>query len=97
MFIATALSPRGEDKILSSSPQEAAHLIAKLQAGICRRRTGNEIDGEAASRFVSPPGADDIAHRFAILVRRPGQRRRPSFFGARIAIACSTVQEGRLL
>jgi hypothetical protein len=35
MFIATALSPRG-DIILSSSPQEAAHLIAKLQAGICR-------------------------------------------------------------
>jgi len=36
MFIATALSLRGEDIILSSSPQEAAHLIAKLQAGICR-------------------------------------------------------------
>jgi hypothetical protein len=91
------LSPRGEDKILPSSPLEAAHLIAKLQAGICRGRTGNEIDGEhAASRFVSPPGADDIAHRFAIFVRRPGQQRRPSFFGARIVIACSTVQEGRL-
>jgi hypothetical protein len=29
MFIATALSPRGEDNILSSSPQEVAHLIAK--------------------------------------------------------------------
>jgi hypothetical protein len=36
MFIVTALSLRGEDIILSSSPQEAAHLIAKLQAGICR-------------------------------------------------------------
>jgi hypothetical protein len=74
---------RGEDKILSSGPQEAAHLIAKLQAGICRG-TGNGIDGEhAASRFVSPPGADDIAYRFAMFVRRPGQQRRASFFGAR--------------
>jgi len=36
MFIATALSLRGEGIIQSSSPQEAAHLIAKLQAGICR-------------------------------------------------------------
>jgi hypothetical protein len=35
MFIATALSRRGEENILSSNPQEAAHLIAKLQAGIC--------------------------------------------------------------
>jgi len=40
MFIATALSLRGEDIILSSSPQEAAHLIAKLQAGICREGSG---------------------------------------------------------
>jgi len=51
MFIATALSLRGEDIIQSSSPQEAAHLIAKLQAGICRgqRATGNGIrQGTAA-------------------------------------------------
>jgi hypothetical protein len=41
MFIATALSLRGEDIIQSSSPQEAAHLIAKLQAGICRGAAGN--------------------------------------------------------
>jgi hypothetical protein len=45
MFIATALSLRGEDIIRSSSPQEAAHLIAKLQAGICR---------EAANRKRNP-------------------------------------------
>jgi hypothetical protein len=91
------LPPRGEDEILSSNPQEAAHLIAKLQAGVCRRRTGNELDGEqAASRYVSAPGADDIAHRFAIFVRRPGQQRRPGFFGARIVIACATVLESRL-
>jgi hypothetical protein len=31
MFIVTALSPRGEDIILSSSPQEAAHLIANCK------------------------------------------------------------------
>src|SRR5882724_2869688 len=80
MFIATALSLRGENNILSSSPQEAAHLIAKLQAGICRRDRHNGIEGEhAASRFVSPPGADDIARRFAIFVRRPGQQGRASF------------------
>jgi hypothetical protein len=39
--------------------------------------TGNGIDGaHAASGFVSPPGADDIAHRFAIFVRYPGRQRR---------------------
>jgi hypothetical protein len=71
MFIATALSLLGENNILSSTPQEAAHLFAK--AGICRG-TANGIDGEyAASRFVSPPGTSDIAHRFAIFVRRPGR------------------------
>jgi len=89
MFIATALTLRGENNILSSNPQEAAHLIAKLQAGICRRDRHNGIEGEhAASRFFSPPGTDDIAHRFAIFVRRPGQQGRASFFGARIVSAC---------
>jgi hypothetical protein len=52
--------------------------------------TGNGIDGEqAASRFVSPPGADDIAQRFAIFVRRPRQQGRAIFFGARIVSAYS--------
>jgi hypothetical protein len=83
--------------ILSSTPQQAAHLIAKLQAGICRG-TGNGSIGKTRhqSQFASPPGADDIAHRFtildrftisdrlAILVRRPGQQFRAGFFGARI-------------
>jgi len=32
--MAAGLSPRGGDEILSSSPQEAAHPIAKLQPGI---------------------------------------------------------------
>jgi hypothetical protein len=52
--------------------------------------TGSGIDGEhAASRLVSPPGADDIAQRFAIFVRRSGQQGRAIFFGARIVSACS--------
>src|SRR6266567_8558139 len=59
MFIATALSLRGEDIFLSSSPQEAAHLIAKLQAGICwgQRTTGKGIrQGTAAVSAVAPEG-----------------------------------------
>jgi len=73
-----------------------AHLIAKLQPGICRG-TGSEIDEEhAASRFVSPPCADDIAHRFSIFVRRPGQQHRASF-SARGSQAHALVRESRLL
>jgi hypothetical protein len=55
MFIATALSLRGEDIFLSSSPQEAAHLIAKLQAGICRgqRATGKRSPTRSFSSFCS--------------------------------------------
>jgi hypothetical protein len=83
MFIATALSPRGENNILSSSPQEAAHLKRRIYCKTASRQlpgTENGIDGEhAVSRFVSPPGTDDIAHRFAIFVRRPGQQGRASF------------------
>jgi hypothetical protein len=46
------------------------------------------MDGErAASKFVSPPAADVIAHRFSISVRRPGQQCRASFFGARTVSA----------
>jgi hypothetical protein len=57
MFIATALSLRGEDIFLSASPQEAAHLIAKLQAGICRgqRATGKGIrQGPSVVSAVAP-------------------------------------------
>jgi hypothetical protein len=93
----TALSPRGEDKILPSSPQEAAHLIAKLQAAFAGG-TGNGIDGEhAASRFASPPGADDIAYRFAIFVSTSRSTMSAQLFGARIVGACSIIQQSRLL
>jgi hypothetical protein len=78
------------------SPQEAAHLIAKLQAGICRRDGTMESRGSTRHQY-SPPGTDDIAHRFAIFVRRPGQQGRASFFDARIASACAIVQQSRLL
>src|SRR6266581_1111913 len=66
MFIATALSLRGEDIFLSSSPQEAAHLIAKLQAGICRgqRTTGKGIrQGTAAVSAVAPEGESERGAR----------------------------------
>jgi hypothetical protein len=62
MFIATALLLRGEEIFLASSPQEAAHLIAKLQAGICRglRATGNGIrQGTAAVSAVAPEGESE--------------------------------------
>jgi len=50
MFIATALSLRGEDIFLASSPQEAAHLIAKLQAGICRGQRQPEKESDKVLR-----------------------------------------------
>jgi hypothetical protein len=37
MFIATALSPRGENNILSSSPQEAAHLKRRIYCKNCKQ------------------------------------------------------------
>jgi hypothetical protein len=87
MFIATALSPRGEDNIIVESTGSGASDCKTKRA--FAGRTGNGIDGEhAASRFVSPPGTD-IAHRFAIFVRRSRQQRRASFFGARIVSVCS--------
>jgi hypothetical protein len=55
MFIATALTLRGENNILSSSPPEAAHLIAKLQAGICRRDRHNGIEGGARGINIRRP------------------------------------------
>src|SRR6266705_1129395 len=62
MFIATALSLRGEEIFLASSPQEAAHLIAKLQAGICRgqrtTRKGIRQDTAAVSA-VAPEGESE--------------------------------------
>jgi hypothetical protein len=55
MFIATALSDPGENNILSSSPPEAAHLIAKLQAGICRQDRHNGIEGTPHQDFSRRP------------------------------------------
>jgi hypothetical protein len=78
-FAHSELSPRREDNILSFSPQEAALLIAKPQAGICPG-TGNGIDGEhAASRLVSSPGADDVAHRFRSVFDVPVNNIGPAF------------------
>jgi hypothetical protein len=47
-FELNSFSLRSEDNILSFSPQEAAHLIAKPPARICRG-AGNGIDGEHAA------------------------------------------------
>jgi hypothetical protein len=76
---------------LSSSPLDAAYLIAQVRPGICRGGQGNGTVGEgAAAGFATLPGADDIAHRLSISVRHPGRQRSPSLFGARtLSVAAS--------
>src|SRR5882724_4155920 len=90
MFIATALTLRGENNILSSSPQEAAHLIAKLQAGICRRDRHNGIEGNTRHQDLSRRPALMILpvvsrSLFDVPVNKVGP-----VFGARIVRACSS-------
>src|ERR1700676_1619498 len=83
MFIATALTLRGENNILSSSPQEAAHLLQNCQRAFAGGTGTMESRGNTRHQ--------DLARRPALMISRivsrslfdvPVNKGRASFFGA---------------
>jgi hypothetical protein len=97
MFIATALTLRGENNILSSSPQEAAHLLQNCKRAFAGGTGTMESRGNTRHQ--------DLARRPALMISRivsrslfdvPVNKVGP-VFSAQTVSACSIIQESRLL